>query len=369
MVNPEPDARHIYPIELRDAKFLRAPGRGNAQAHGEVADRIQDYLKDLNGSIGSVGEMKVPQWFGMRGTGSMRFVGRFAEMWQVHSELHKTNVALITGVPEGGSDIAHVRGLGGIGKSLLAEEYALRFGAGFPGGIFWLRAYGHDDVKGALGDEEREAERQRQIADFAMALGVETARMRSEEIEVALADKIGDRKMACLWVVDDLPSAMPTDKLRRWFAPHPLSKTLITSRSREHSALPGCIHLDVLSLEDGYELLTWRRQPRGESEVAAAHAIVKSLGGHALAIDVVAAALSAAEGLESYASFQAELGLENKDALELAAFLADELPNGHEKNVSQTLLSTGWKIQHVSFLDWRPCWPSHRFHRHWRRKS
>ena len=42
---------------------------------------------------------------------------------------------------------AQVRGLGGIGKSLLAEEYALRFGAAYPGGIFWLRAYGNDDAK------------------------------------------------------------------------------------------------------------------------------------------------------------------------------------------------------------------------------
>ena len=38
-------------------------------------------------------------------------------------------------------------GLGGVGKSLLAEEYALHFGAAYPGGVFWLRAYGNDDAK------------------------------------------------------------------------------------------------------------------------------------------------------------------------------------------------------------------------------
>ena len=43
-------------------------------------------------------------------------------------------------------DVAQIRGLGGAGKSLLAEEYALRFSAAYPGGVFWLSAFGGDET-------------------------------------------------------------------------------------------------------------------------------------------------------------------------------------------------------------------------------
>jgi hypothetical protein len=71
-----------------------------------------------------------------------RFVGRFREMWEIHSALHRTDVGAISGVL--GQDIGQITGLGGIGKSLLAREYAVRFGSAYPGGVFWLRAYGSE---------------------------------------------------------------------------------------------------------------------------------------------------------------------------------------------------------------------------------
>ena len=46
--------------------------------------------------------------------------------------------------------MAQLSGMGGVGKSLLAEEYALRFGAAYPGGIFWLRALGNDASRPSL---------------------------------------------------------------------------------------------------------------------------------------------------------------------------------------------------------------------------
>ena len=42
---------------------------------------------------------------------------------------------MITG---SGTGLVQVQGMGGIGKTLLAEEYALRFGSAYPGGVFWL---------------------------------------------------------------------------------------------------------------------------------------------------------------------------------------------------------------------------------------
>ena len=56
-----------------------------------------------------------------------------------------------------------------MGKSLLAEDYALHFGAAIPAAS-WLRAYGNDDAKASLGPEERETLRVDQMRQMAERL-------------------------------------------------------------------------------------------------------------------------------------------------------------------------------------------------------
>jgi hypothetical protein len=140
----------------------------------------------------------------MKGVGSIRFVGRFADMWRLHSALHASETVIITGATR--PDVVQVRGLGGIGKSLLAEEYALRFGAGYSGGVFWVRAYGSDDIGTRMRPEDREAERHRQFRDFAMAVGLPVEGLSVAEVEAALARVIERRGLPSLWVVDDIPA-------------------------------------------------------------------------------------------------------------------------------------------------------------------
>ena len=111
-----------------------------------------------------------PAWYPEQRAGSARFVGRLTEMWAVHSALQASGLGMITGAV---SAVAQVRGLGGVGKSLLAEEYALRFGAAYPGGVFWLRAFG--DGEGSLTPRRVETERERQLEAFAARLGIEIA--------------------------------------------------------------------------------------------------------------------------------------------------------------------------------------------------
>lgn len=65
------------------------------------------------------------------------------------------------------SAVANGRGLGQVGKSLLADESALRFGAAYPGGI-WPRGVGNAD--GSLDAGQREAERRRQVEMFAQSM-------------------------------------------------------------------------------------------------------------------------------------------------------------------------------------------------------
>lgn len=102
----------------------------------------------------------------------MRFVGRLHEMWALHATLQAEQAAMLTGVGGAGRPgVSQVRGSGGMGKSLLAEEYALRFGAAYPGGVFWLRAYGYSDSERELAPAMREAQRDSQVRRVGWGLG------------------------------------------------------------------------------------------------------------------------------------------------------------------------------------------------------
>jgi len=178
VINPEEIAEHIHPVELRDELFQKAPV--DHQDIDSLAASVATYVSTIEGTIGEIRPLIQPRWFGKKGAGSNRFVGRLPNMWQIHSSLHSAEVPIITGAT---STTVQVHGTGGVGKSLLAEEYALRYAAAFPGGVFWLRAFGNDDVKAAMGPDEREAERIRQIMDIAAAYGIPVKDRSPEEIE------------------------------------------------------------------------------------------------------------------------------------------------------------------------------------------
>lgn len=270
------------------------------------------------------------------------FEGRFAEMWAVHSALHRSDTVLISGAA--GADVAQVAGLGGIGKTLLAKQYAVLFGPAYAGGIFWLRAHGNDDSDAGKALEARESERQFQVRTFAERFSVPVKDRSSEEIEGALGREIERRAKTCLWVVDDLPSGLTATDFQRWLAPHPLAKTLITTRSRAYHNLGSgkdtTVNLDVLPERDALVLLTSRRKPIGKVEEESARCIVHDLGAHPLAVDVAGAALAEREGRESFAEFRTQLARQDTDSLDLVAQLAHELPTGHERSITNTLLQS-----------------------------
>src|SRR5271157_580632 len=350
VINPEKGADHIHPIELRDAKFRNAPN-----TDGEMQQLVQAIVKHVaavDGPLADIHPLTAPNWYGMTPVGSTRFVGRLKEMWEVHSLLHAGDVAQITGAAAATGGIGQVQGLGGVGKSLLAEEYALHFGAAYPGGVFWVRAYGNDDAKAALGPEQREALRTDQVRQMAERLGISAQGMTAEQIEGELARKIAGEGKPCLWVVDDVPNGLDGEALRRWFAPHPLARTLVTTRSREYGALAKGIDLSVLTPDEAYQLLTSRRVPGGKGEEEQARELAKDLGYHALALDVTASALLSHGGDEPYRKFREELSNQDEDALELSTELADALPNGHEKSIAQTMLRSirGLRAEGQDFL-------------------
>ncbi|MDQ3565210.1 MAG: toll/interleukin-1 receptor domain-containing protein [Pseudomonadota bacterium] len=347
VINPEVTADHIHPVELRDALFQAVPAPDDREAIDRLAASVHAHLATLTGSLGAIEPLTSVPWYGSRRVGYSRFVGRLPELWRIHSALQASEVSMISGTT---GSLAQVQGMGGVGKSLVVEEYAVRFAAAYPGGVFWLRAFGNDDAKAGLSAEDRDSEQSQQIRDFAIGLGLPVQGRSPQEIAGHLGRELGERGKPFLWVVDDIPSGLDRDLLLRWLAPHPLGKTLLTTRSRQYEALGVLVYLGVLAAGEAYDLLTKapeRRQPSGETEEAAARAILDRLGCHALAVDVAGAALR----LQSFGDFLAALDDPTRDELDLARDLTGMLPTGHEPGIAATLLQSlahlgpeGWDV-------------------------
>jgi hypothetical protein len=162
-----------------------------------LAAKIRAHVTRLSGTLAGARSPAMPGYYGMVPVEAARFVGRVRELWALHDQLTANRMSIITGVV--GQAAAQVRGLGGNGKSLLAREYAIRFGPAYPGGVFWLNAYGNDDVKGQLDAQAREALRQDQITGFAQSLGISIDGRKPEEVETALWHRIKEARQPCLW--------------------------------------------------------------------------------------------------------------------------------------------------------------------------
>lgn len=318
VVNPEPKPDHILPEALRGNRY---PAGNDPDV---IAASLAARLKDVPATpLGSVRTQTLPRWLpngAARSWAASRFVGRLDDLWRVHTSQEGPAGNLISAAPGvGAEDLVWVRGLGGTGKSLLAEEYARRFGAAYPGGVFWLDA-----------SDGGEAVRTQAMRSIAEALGLPLESPERIDAEVARWLRADDKPF--LWIVDDVPKGMSRQTLGKWLAPSTRGKTLITTRDRSHDGLGRTVDLPQLQPEDAYQLLTSRRPPAA-AEKADAMAIVTELGRHALAVDV---ASEAVERL-GYGGFLKRLKAPDKDALDLAAKLATELPNGHERSIAVTL--------------------------------
>jgi TIR domain len=332
IVNPEHDARHVVPEKLADEQHLPALDAK------ELAERIGGHIRRLQGTLGAILPCQLPVQYGRRLAGANRFVGRLTDLWLLNSALHAGDSTIIS--KSHGPGLAIVSGLGGAGKSLLAEEYALRFGAAYPGSIFWLRSLGHDDSRPALSAEAQDAVREEQCRAFAIGLGIAVRGLSAAEIDAALARKLGAASTPFLWVVDDLAGGLDAESVRRWLAPAPSGRTLITTRSREYGAIGRHVPLDMLQPAEAYDLLATWRVPEGQLEQDAAQCLARDLGYHPLALEVAGAALRAEQGLRTFVQFRDGLSDFTADELELAAdaSIVGMLPSGHEPSVAATLL-------------------------------
>ena len=310
--------KHIQPRALLDRVFVGASDP--AEMVRQVASRAAEFPDTMGDHFG----LHQPRAFGFQPAGSNRFVGRSAELWAINDGLTRSANAMQSGVFR---SIVQIRGLAGIGKSLLAEEFALRFGAAFPGGIFWLKTFGSDSNKSL---EDRESDRKQQVIEFAAQIPLSVAQKPFAEVWAMLAEEM--RKSACLWIVDDVPAGLSREQLAQWFSPHASIPTLLTIPDRSHDALGVKVDLDALSPEDALKLLRTYNLNDGESEGAGS--LVEALEGHPLAIEIAGAYLEFRNGAVSCADFVEQLRKRTRDELEFAAKVK------HSANLTTALRAT-----------------------------
>jgi len=329
VVNPDQDPSHVQPVELRDAKYmLVAHDADLADMAAEIARRVSA----TDGPFGAPISESTPRWYPAPRADATDFVGRLPALWALHTALQAAKSPLVTGSSVA---ITHVRGLGGIGKSMLADEYARRFSAAYPGGICWL-TMPSDMENATFNRAERDASRHRQLRSLAERLGVDTGGLTLDNVIGRLADALDEPGDSYLWVVDDVPVAISAPEVRDWFAPSGLGYTLLISRGPV-AGVPLAIQLEPLGEDEAMTLLTGAHPPVGGDEHNAALDVVKVLGRHPQALAVAGTALQRRQGLAGYADMAAALANPTADELELAAELAGELPNGHEASIAATL--------------------------------
>jgi hypothetical protein len=251
-------------------------------------------------------------------------VGRQRELWQLHALLQDEQMVAVTGIQKGGP--ARLQGLGGVGKSSLAIQYATLFEAAWPGGIYYLKLSDGQDREG------REAA-------LARAMGLSGS--TDAERAAALRHHLCQSKEPYLWLLDDVPSFFSAQEVQQHAAPGGPGRTLVTTRSRAWQGLGRELDLDVLSPDEARHLLLCRRNGLPVESEAAARQLCAQVGHLPLALDLLAALQ------EQFAAAESEwcrrLNQPEEDALEWAADLAEDLPTGCSKSVAAVL----WQSLHL----------------------
>ena len=179
------------------------------------------------------------------------FAGRIGELWELHDALSANGVAVVAG-------------LGGLGKTQLATEYAHRFAGFYPGGIFWADA--EQGIETVI----------HQIATAA-EIQIDGKRTIDEQRE-QLYNTLARAPASVLLVFDNVPES---GAVMPWLPPQPSIRALITTRRRDLSRFD-MLPLQPLDEVAGLDLLN-KGTRRFDSD---ATQLVKALGGLPLALEL-----------------------------------------------------------------------------------
>jgi tetratricopeptide (TPR) repeat protein len=215
----------------------------------------------------------------------------------------------------GKAKAAALQGIGGLGKTQLAVEYADKYGDTYANGVIWLTA--DQDLDAQLIRLAGEARWLAPQSEHKIKLEVALHRLRSYSECLIVFDNVED--------VAAIRPYLPEPRA----APH----LLITSRLEQ----PGFEPISLSPLDSGQSLQLLiqeaERQPEGDDEEAAARAVADRLGGLPLALETAAAYLRYRKAI-SWRQYALTLDRDLKAALP-ARYLASA--TRHEVDLFATL--------------------------------
>jgi tetratricopeptide (TPR) repeat protein len=205
---------------------------------------------------------------------SVPFKAKEAGVIGAEQALQRVRDQLTQGRPTSIGQTAAFQGLGGLGKTQLAVEYASRFRANYPNGVIWLTA--DQDIPAQLTRLAVDAKWVAAESEHKVKLDIAQYRIRSYSGCLIIFDNVED--FTTIEPYLPLTSAQP--------------HLLLTSRYELPGFVP--IPLDLLDEEQSLALLTSEagRYPADQEEEEAAREVARELGGLPLALEMAGAYLS-----------------------------------------------------------------------------
>ena len=221
-------------------------------------------------------------------------------------------------------------GLGGMGKTTIATEYAWMKRSLYPGGVFWLSGETCDSFENYI---------------HRTATSIGMSGKNFSETYAKTVNWLSNVREHCLIIVDNVDEDGITGSRLEFIHNTNLSDSLhhmvITSRRRPHDAVEtfdckDCLHVDRLSIDDSMELMKQRTSIRDKSQDAEVKEICMLLDGLPLALEQAALTIKSIE-----CSFSSYLDEYRKVNL---ALLKDKIAPQATGDVNRLSVNTTWII-------------------------
>jgi hypothetical protein len=307
--------------------------------HGEEALRdltVRDRLRELSVQLQKRilrGE-RAERGLGNIDAHDLHFIGRTSEMRRLHEMVALGRVGVLTAV----------QGLGGVGKTALAIEYAHAFADEYGGGCWQVRSEGKPDLRAA-------------VAELATPLLIEFSESEKRDVDRQFQRVLAElRRLAdahephrCLLLLDnvDVPELLEPAQTQRLLSSdwlHVLATTRLGKddlfglhKDRVFLAVDELPEADALALIESYQA-DGRFADAAERD--AAREIVRLLGCFTLAVETAAVYLGQFADEVTCGSFLARLRKEGSEGLDDAAQQTSEAVRHGEKRLLATLTPT-----------------------------